>query len=53
MNEEREGIYFCELCGEEYPEGNAEWYGYKCPKCGEELILDGNGEILCADDKLN
>lgn len=44
MNEEKEEIYFCELCGEEYPEGNAEWYGYECPKCGGILLRNEDSD---------
>lgn len=50
---EKEDVYFCEICGEEFFKSDAESYGYKCPRCREELILDGNGEILCVDDELN
>lgn len=50
---EKEDIYYCEICGEEFPEGNAEWYGYRCPRCGEELILDGRGEIVSVSEDEN
>ncbi len=50
---EKEDVYFCEICGEEFFKSDAESYGYKCPRCGEELILDGRGEIVSVSEDEN